>query len=90
MARFALAATASLQRPKVRIEYSCIPGWSIFRAEHFRADELDQGGVVCPHESPAELTGNTNNIGTKKTVIACMGGCGLFLFPKERRRIMND
>lgn len=47
-------------------------------------------GVVCPHESPAGLTGNTNNIGTKKTVIACMGSCGLFLFPKERRRIMND
>ncbi len=89
MARFALAATASLHWPQIGVEYSCIPGWSILGRSILGRMKWTRG-VVCPHELPAELTGNINNIGTKKTVIACMGSCGLFLFPKERRRIMND
>ena len=55
------------------------------RAEHCRVDGKEAGGAVCPGTSPQNRPGIPKHNRTKKTVIAHMGGCGLFLSAVERR-----
>ena len=54
------------------------------RAEHFRVDGKEAGGAVCPGTSPQNRPGIAKHNRTKKTVIAYMGGCGLFSSGKTK------
>ena len=76
----ALAATASLQWLQVGVKYSCIPGWSILGRSILGRMKRTRG-VVCPEPSANQPE---IQIRTEKTVIACMGGCGLFLSEKMK------
>ena len=55
------------------------------RAEHERVDGKEAGGAVCPGTSPQDRPGIPKHNRTEKTVIARVGGCGLFLSAAERR-----
>ena len=59
------------------------------RAEHCRVDGNEAGGVVCPGTSPQSQPGIQKHNRTKKTVIAYVGSCGLFLSAVERRSNMK-
>ena len=55
------------------------------RAEHCRVDGKEAGDAVCPGTSPQSRPGIPKHNRTEKTVIAHMGGCGLF-FVRENER----
>ena len=54
------------------------------RAEHCRVDGKEAGDAVCPGTSPQSRPGIPKHNRTEKTVIARMGGCGLFLSGKTK------
>lgn len=47
-------------------------------------DGKEAGGAVCPGTSPQNRPGIPKHNRTKKTVIAHMGGCGLFSSGKTK------